>query len=53
MALVVVLEDANDVDPAKAGEQTATAAQHYRPGLKSTVRKVIWIGAIGIERLCV
>ena len=53
MALVVVLEDANAVDPAEAGEQTATAAQHHRPGLESTVRKIIWIRAVGFERLCV
>lgn len=50
MVLIVILEDANTVDPAKAGEKTATAAQHHRPGLDTTIGKVIWI-RIGFSNL--
>ena len=43
MALIIVLKNANAIDPAKAGEKTATAAQHYGPSFETTIGKIIWI----------
>lgn len=44
MTRIVILKNANDIDPAKAGEQATESTQYYRPCFESSIWKVGWIG---------